>query len=478
MCAWCCPVVWGGTGGGASVVGVPLARAPAPVRFCVPPFGARFVPHRPMLPVLPTRLDKVLQIAGGWHKHAAEAALRSRRVMIVEGAYDAEADSSTGTDCGSGAAVVVTEGAHLVFPTDAVLVDGSALPPQVRAGARAPRVYALHKPKGMEVDLSNRRLRTWFAALAARGLDDAAAPAASAPADARDLMHVGRLDKRTSGLLLVTDDGDLCSCVCAPGQCVKVYTAVVRCTREDEPTAEQLARLRTGLELDDGWASALRCDVLEKRVKTFTPSEKPPARTPANGNGQRGGRVDIKTTAPATAAAPTAPPAAPTRTLPTAPTVPAQTSTVRPPGEAVGDVYIDYHAVVEIAVDVGRFRVVRRLLAAVGLPVAQLHRESVGPISFAALAAAGSPLAGPGTAVTVPPQLVGELWATLGGRAGVWQRRLTSLQTHASSPSTAGTATEGDESVEGSGNAAAPTKEVLRLRQWLDTLQRSSEGEQ
>jgi hypothetical protein len=94
----------------------------------------------------------------------------------------------------------------------------------------------------MEVILSNRKLKDWFALLPTLHHDGSsttptatttttAAAATTAPGGAfstaattgRELMHVGRLDKRTTGLLLVTDDGDLCSLICTPKTCVKVY---------------------------------------------------------------------------------------------------------------------------------------------------------------------------------------------------------------------------------------------------------------
>ena len=63
------------------------------------------------------------------------------------------------------------------------------------------------------------------------------------------IFAVGRLDKDTSGLLLVTNDGTFAHRVIAPASGIdKVYAAKV----EGTPTEEDAARFREGLELSDG----------------------------------------------------------------------------------------------------------------------------------------------------------------------------------------------------------------------------------
>lgn len=63
------------------------------------------------------------------------------------------------------------------------------------------------------------------------------------------LFPVGRLDQDTTGLLLLTDDGALAHQLTHPSQGIdKEYEA-----RVGRPlSAEELSRLRSGLELDDG----------------------------------------------------------------------------------------------------------------------------------------------------------------------------------------------------------------------------------
>jgi 23S rRNA pseudouridine2605 synthase len=63
------------------------------------------------------------------------------------------------------------------------------------------------------------------------------------------VVPVGRLDADTTGALLLTNDGDLAHRLAHPRYGVpKVYEAEV----EGSPSADALARLRQGVELDDG----------------------------------------------------------------------------------------------------------------------------------------------------------------------------------------------------------------------------------
>ncbi|MDO5727118.1 MAG: pseudouridine synthase [Bowdeniella nasicola] len=74
------------------------------------------------------------------------------------------------------------------------------------------------------------------------------------------LYHVGRLDIGTEGLLLLTNDGELAHRLTHPSwQVKKTYIATVR-----GKMPRGLARkMRTGIELDDGIASADQFTILE-----------------------------------------------------------------------------------------------------------------------------------------------------------------------------------------------------------------------
>jgi pseudouridine synthase len=75
------------------------------------------------------------------------------------------------------------------------------------------------------------------------------------------VVPVGRLDADTTGALLLTNDGDLAHRLAHPRYGVpKVYDAYV----VGRPTEVELARLRDGIELDDGVTAPASVRVLEE----------------------------------------------------------------------------------------------------------------------------------------------------------------------------------------------------------------------
>jgi 23S rRNA pseudouridine2605 synthase len=171
---------------------------------------------------------------------------------------------------------------------DQVAVDGVTLnlDPNVR-------YYALHKPAGVVTTMRDPQGRPDI-----RGF---------LPTDGPRVFPVGRLDRETEGLLLLTNDGELANRLTHPRYAVeKEYLAEVTGSATDA----QLARVRRGVDLDDGPARAARARVVDRS----------------------GGRTSLR-----------------------------------------------------LVMLEGRKREVRRLLAAVGLPVTRLVRLRVGPIHLGGL---------------------------------------------------------------------------------------------
>ena len=126
-----------------------------------------------------------------------------------------------------------------------VELDGRA----VRAAR--PLYLALNKPKGYLTSFGDPRgRRTVYDLLAG-------APAWVFP--------VGRLDRDTSGLLLLTNDTELAERVASPdSHLAKRY----RATTKARVTDEELARLERGIELDDGPTRPARATLIGHRGPT------------------------------------------------------------------------------------------------------------------------------------------------------------------------------------------------------------------
>ncbi|HEY9897774.1 MAG TPA: pseudouridine synthase [Pantanalinema sp.] len=118
---------------------------------------------------------------------------------------------------------------------DAIEVDGTPLPSQTDKV-----YYALNKPTGYITSVTDPKGRRTVMALAP---------------EVPGLHPVGRLDYDTSGLLLLTNDGDLTLAMTHPRYGVpKTYDALV----EGHPTERILQRLRDGLRLEDGYTASAK----------------------------------------------------------------------------------------------------------------------------------------------------------------------------------------------------------------------------
>ncbi|MFC9919014.1 pseudouridine synthase [Agromyces binzhouensis] len=165
-------------------------------------------------------------------KALAAAGVASRRVvenLIVEGRIEVNGR-------------VVTELGTRIDPlADKVSVDGVAVQLD-----QEKRYFMLNKPRGV---VSTMR-------------DEQGRPDLRRFTDSLDVrvFNVGRLDGDTSGLLLLTNDGDLAHVLAHPSFGVeKTYIAKVA----GRMTPQTLQRLKRGVDLDDGPIRADRAKILQ-----------------------------------------------------------------------------------------------------------------------------------------------------------------------------------------------------------------------
>lgn len=156
------------------------------------------------------RLDQLLSASGRYTRKEAKDLLKKGRVTV------------DGVRCGQGSEK---------FPLTAQLaVDGENLLPSTALW------IMLHKPQGYVTATEDRHQETVLDLLPAEYKQ-------------RGLFPVGRLDKDTEGLLLLTEDGEVAHNLLSPGKKVpKVYEVEV----EGRLLPDHITRLEEGLQLGDG----------------------------------------------------------------------------------------------------------------------------------------------------------------------------------------------------------------------------------
>jgi len=157
------------------------------------------------------RLAKQLAHAGVASRRAAEALIAQGRVQV---------DGET-----------VTDPARDVDASSRILLDGTPVRGQQRRAT-----YAVHKPVGVVSTARDTHGRPTVVELV--------------PASDLRLYPVGRLDVDSSGLILLTNDGELANRLTHPSfEVPKTYRAELGGRSIDEAA---LTRLRQGVELEDG----------------------------------------------------------------------------------------------------------------------------------------------------------------------------------------------------------------------------------
>ena len=137
---------------------------------------------------------------------------------------------------------LVSDLATKIGPDDRVEVDGRLAEPE------APTTLAIHKPKGYVTTRSDERGREIVFDLLPRHL--------------RTLHHVGRLDRESEGLLILTNDGDLSLALTHPRQGVEKEYLV---TLDRSFDKKHLPILTRGINTPEGLAKATDADILSHR---------------------------------------------------------------------------------------------------------------------------------------------------------------------------------------------------------------------
>jgi pseudouridine synthase len=174
------------------------------------------------------RLQKILAQAGIASRRHSETLITEGRVTV-------------------NGAVVTALGTQADPEKDTITVDGR--PVQLTAQKS---YFLLHKPKGF--------LSTCFDP---QGRKTVLELVPYAPG----LHPVGRLDKDTSGLLLLTNDGSFTEALTHPRHGIrKTYLAEVK----GRPNAQAIETLRKGVKLEGGVTLPAQVEVVERRLDTTT----------------------------------------------------------------------------------------------------------------------------------------------------------------------------------------------------------------
>jgi len=156
------------------------------------------------------RLQKVMAAAGVASRRVSEDLIYQGRVAVN--------------------GKIVEEAGRRVLPTDRVTVDGTAIQLDTTK-----RYVMLNKPVGVVSSMADENGRPDLTQFTGNY-------------DER-LFNVGRLDAQTSGLIVLTNDGELAHVLAHPSFGVsKTYIAKV----EGTVSAQTIAQLTKGIELEDG----------------------------------------------------------------------------------------------------------------------------------------------------------------------------------------------------------------------------------
>lgn len=167
------------------------------------------------------RLQRVLAARGVASRRASEELITAGRVQV---------NNKT----------VTTLGTRVIPTRDEIRVDGKLI------RAQKPRFILLNKPSGFITTVSDERQR-WTV------MDLVNVPERVYP--------VGRLDRETQGLLLLTTDGDVANRVMHPRyELAKEYHVVT----DKKPNDKQMQRVRDGIDIEDRRVIPDECRLLRE----------------------------------------------------------------------------------------------------------------------------------------------------------------------------------------------------------------------
>ena len=174
------------------------------------------------------RLQKVMA-------HAGVASRRKSEEIIAEGRVKVNG-------------VVVTEMGTKVDPAqDTIEVDGEEIEKETKTYLK------LHKPRGYVTTVNDPQGRQTVMDLI-HGID-------------KRIYPVGRLDLDSSGLLLLTNDGDLTHKITHPShELDKEYMVVVN----GELSQEEINRFKNGIQLEEGKTSPAKIEMVNQDPKNTT----------------------------------------------------------------------------------------------------------------------------------------------------------------------------------------------------------------
>ncbi len=172
------------------------------------------------------RLNRFIAMSGAFSRRDADAFIQEGRVSI-----NGEVVQELGTK---------------VQPGDVVKLDGQ------RIVAQKPVYILLNKPKGYVTTTDDPEGRQTV-------MDLIQLPAAD------NLFPVGRLDRNTTGVLLVTNDGDLAQKIMHPSFNIK---KIYRVKLDRKPSREHMMDWIAGVQLEDGMMSFEQVGFVEKEEPT------------------------------------------------------------------------------------------------------------------------------------------------------------------------------------------------------------------